>query len=86
MHRRFSSLVRNSASGSSAIAEEASINDDNESKFSKTTAVANENVSPPALKVKRVDYYYSRWTRSYKYRVSRLLICAPECLLIIYSS
>ncbi|KAF9482979.1 P-loop containing nucleoside triphosphate hydrolase protein [Pholiota conissans] len=67
MHRRFSSLVRNSSAGpSSQLAEEVSIYDDNESKV---TAVAkDDNLPPPALKVKRVDYYYSWWTKSWKYR------------------
>ncbi|KAF8186777.1 hypothetical protein BJ912DRAFT_451923 [Pholiota molesta] len=67
MHRRFSSLVRNSSAGpSSQVAEEASIYDDNESKI---TAVAkDEHLPVPALKVKRVDYYYSWWTKSWKYR------------------
>jgi hypothetical protein len=68
MHRRFSSLVKNSSAGpSSQVAEEASIYDDNESKI---TAVAkDEHLPVPALKVKRVDYYYSWWTKSWKYRV-----------------
>ncbi|KAF8956224.1 P-loop containing nucleoside triphosphate hydrolase protein [Flammula alnicola] len=66
MHRRFSSLVKNSSSASSSRVEEKSIDDDNESKVS--TIVRDDNLPVPSLKVKRVDYYYSWWTKSWKYR------------------
>jgi len=29
-----------------------------------------ESTAPPSLKVKRVDHYYSRWSKAWKYRVS----------------
>lgn len=50
--------------------------DDTESKVSTTVAAptirGGEGTTlapPPSFKVKRVDYYYSWWTRSWKYRV-----------------
>ena len=64
MHRRFSTLVKNSASSSSSRFEEKGHNESNVS-----TIVRDEPLPVPSLKVKRVDYYYSRWTKSWKYRV-----------------
>jgi hypothetical protein len=46
--------------------DEKTIEDDNESKVS--TIVRDEPLPVPSLKVKRVDFYYSRWTKSWKYR------------------
>jgi len=40
------------------------------SKESTSTAVRDEPLPVPSLKVKRVDHYYSRWTKGWKYRVS----------------
>jgi len=67
MHRRLSTFVKNNASSSSHRFEEKGIDDDGESKVS--TIVRDEPLPVPSLKVKRVDYYYSRWTKSWKYRV-----------------
>lgn len=67
MHRRFSSLVNNRSSGPS---EDASVDGDAESKAS--TIVKDEELPAPALKVKRLDYYYSRWSKGWKYRVQIL--------------
>jgi len=67
MHRRFSTLVKNSASASSSRFEEKGADSDAESNVS--TIVRDEPLPIPSLKVKRVDYYYSRWTKSWKYRV-----------------
>ncbi|KAH9487460.1 ATPase family AAA domain-containing protein 3B [Psilocybe cubensis] len=66
MHRRFSSLVKNPPGGSSSRTNEITIEDDGESKVS--TIVREEPLPPVSLKVKRVDFYYSRWTKSWKYR------------------
>ncbi|CAA7269692.1 unnamed protein product [Cyclocybe aegerita] len=68
MHRRFSSLVKSAASSSSSspFSDEKAIDDDAQSNVS--TVVRDEALPVPSLKVKRVDYYYSRWTRSWKYR------------------
>lgn len=66
MHRRFSSFVKGSSSGKLESYQESEI-DDTESKAE--TVVRDEPLPSPSLKVKRVDYYYSRWTKSWKYRV-----------------
>ncbi|KAJ7271488.1 hypothetical protein C8J57DRAFT_285425 [Mycena rebaudengoi] len=60
MHRRFSSLVK-SPKGSAPFED-----DDNESKVS--TIVRDEPLPPASTKVKRVDYYYSRWSKGWKYK------------------
>ncbi|KAF7354269.1 AAA domain-containing protein [Mycena venus] len=63
MHRRFSSLVKSpKASGSSAF----EYDDDNESKVS--TIVRDEPLPPASTKIKRLDYYYSRWSKGWKYK------------------
>lgn len=68
MHRRFSTLVKSasSSSGTSPI-NEKTFDDDNDSKAS--TILRSEPLPVPSLKVKRVDNYYSRWSKSRKYRV-----------------
>ncbi|KAJ7775948.1 hypothetical protein DFH07DRAFT_911992 [Mycena maculata] len=63
MHRRFSSLVKSpKASGSSTFEYE----DDSESKVS--TVVRDEPLPPASSKIKRVDYFYSRWSKGWKYK------------------
>ncbi|KAJ6453758.1 hypothetical protein C8R45DRAFT_631011 [Mycena sanguinolenta] len=63
MHRRFSSLVKSpKASGSSA----AEFDDDAESKVS--TIVKEEPLPAASTKIKRLDYYYSRWSKGWKYK------------------
>ncbi|KAF7296934.1 AAA domain-containing protein [Mycena indigotica] len=65
MHRRFSSLVKPArASSSSATVDFA--DDDAESKIS--TIVRDDPLPPASSKVKRVDYYYSRWGKQWKYK------------------
>ncbi|KAK0481171.1 P-loop containing nucleoside triphosphate hydrolase protein [Armillaria luteobubalina] len=59
MHRRFSSLMK-ASEGSSRDME-------TESKVS-TIKEDEEPLTPPTLKIKRVDHYYSRWSKSWKYR------------------
>ncbi|KAK0457250.1 P-loop containing nucleoside triphosphate hydrolase protein [Desarmillaria tabescens] len=59
MHRRFSSLMK-ASEGSSRDME-------TESKVS-TIKEDDEPLTPPTLKIKRVDHYYSRWSKSWKYR------------------
>ena len=66
MHRRFSSLVKSPGSSSKTL--EKTIDNDNESTVS--TMIRGEPLPVPSLKVKRVDHYYSRWSKSWKYRVS----------------
>ncbi|KAL0571467.1 hypothetical protein V5O48_010503 [Marasmius crinis-equi] len=42
---------------------------DKEETGSENTTVAREEVlEPPSLKIKRVDHYYSRWSKEWKYR------------------
>ncbi|KAJ3560415.1 hypothetical protein NP233_g10853 [Leucocoprinus birnbaumii] len=53
--------------------DEPDVGNDTESKISTVapTVRGSENVAelaPPSLKIKRVDYYYSWWTRAWKYR------------------
>ncbi|KAJ7092995.1 P-loop containing nucleoside triphosphate hydrolase protein [Mycena belliarum] len=63
MHRRFSSLVKSpKASGSASFDYE----DDGESKVS--TIVRDEPLPPVSTQIKRVDYFYSRWSKGWKYR------------------
>ncbi|KAJ7464897.1 hypothetical protein B0H11DRAFT_1814831 [Mycena galericulata] len=65
MHRRFSSLVKSpKASGSSSPFYDD--NDDSESKVS--TIVRDEPLPPASSKIKRVDYFYSRWSKGWKYK------------------
>ncbi|RXW20918.1 hypothetical protein EST38_g4942 [Candolleomyces aberdarensis] len=71
MHRRLSTLMRSASSGpsSSRIVE----HDDNESTLTAVTAAhgkaeEKEALPIPSLKVKRVDNYYSRWSKAWKYR------------------
>ncbi|KAG7443460.1 P-loop containing nucleoside triphosphate hydrolase protein [Guyanagaster necrorhizus] len=47
--------------------EESSRDIETESKVS-TIKEDDERLTPPTLKVKRVDHYYSRWSKSWKYR------------------
>jgi len=68
MHRRLSSIV-NSKSPRFDVEDDGS---DNESKAS--TVVREELLPVPSLKVKRVDYYYSRWGKTWKYRVCNIII------------
>lgn len=68
MHRRISTFVKGS---SSSYRFEENKDDDSDNKSTASTVVREEGPLPvPSLKIKRVDYYYSRWTKSWKYRVS----------------
>ncbi|KAF7323754.1 AAA domain-containing protein [Mycena kentingensis (nom. inval.)] len=62
MHRRFSSLVK-TPRPSSSLSEQ---DDDAESKVS--TIVREDPLPLASTKIKRVDYYYSRWGKQWKYR------------------
>jgi hypothetical protein len=67
MHRRISTLVK-SASSSTYRAEEK-LEDDDARTIASTVVREEGPILVPSLKIKRVDYYYSRWTKSWKYRV-----------------
>ncbi|KAJ7048837.1 hypothetical protein C8F01DRAFT_1379376 [Mycena amicta] len=63
MHRRFSSLVKTPRGAGSSTVD---YDDDGESKVS--TIVRDEPLPPASNKVKRVDYYFSRWGKQWKYK------------------
>ena len=71
MMHRFSSLVKSPGSSSKTpfipfIAEE---NDDDRST---STIIHSEPLPAPTLKIKRVDSYFSRWSKTWTYRVKIL--------------
>ncbi|KAF5347625.1 hypothetical protein D9756_010669 [Leucocoprinus leucothites] len=78
MHRRLSTLMKSPGGGSSSSRmdslDEPDNGNDTESKISTVAPSTirggdnNTQLAAPSLKVKRVDYYYSWWTRSWKYR------------------
>jgi hypothetical protein len=78
MHRRISTLIKSS----SPRLESSDVGDDTESKISTATSTVrggeDARLAQPSFKVKRVEYYYSWWTRSWKYRVRVLNIAADR--------
>lgn len=54
----------------SVIESEKDLLGANSDAASVVTSTAQVTLSPPSLKVKRVDYYYSRWSRKWKYQNS----------------
>ncbi|KAJ2917536.1 hypothetical protein MD484_g2848, partial [Candolleomyces efflorescens] len=72
MHRRISTLMRSPSSGPSS----SRISEYDEDDQSTLTPVGGnpgkgeekETLPIPSLKVKRVDNYYSRWSKAWKYR------------------
>ena len=50
--------------------------DDEDDAESKLTVVPEVALPPPTLKYKRLDYYYSRWGKTWKYRVRFVLLVA----------
>ncbi|KAF9527921.1 P-loop containing nucleoside triphosphate hydrolase protein [Crepidotus variabilis] len=83
MHRRFSSLVKTSSSSSTSDRIDEKVEDD-DSASKTSTVVRDESVPVPSLKVKRVDYYCSRWTKTWKYRNTSAKI-AVETLPVLPS-
>jgi len=71
MHRRISTLVKSaSSSSSSPSSSRYEEKQDDDTRSTSSTVVRDEGPVPvPSLKIKRVDYYYSRWTKSWKYKV-----------------
>lgn len=57
-------MVKNSGKASGS----ADAYDDKDDE-SKASTVVREDLAPPSLKVKRVDHYYSKWYKGWKYRV-----------------
>jgi len=72
MHRRLSQAFRSTSGAgpsSSSSTLEKIVDDDDESKVSTICRDEPAIRLEPSYKVKRVDYYYSRWHKYYKYRV-----------------
>ena len=89
MHRRISTLVKSASSSSSSPSsyryEEKQ--DDDDTRSTSSTVVREEGPLPvPSLKIKRVDYYYSRWTKSWKYKVILLIFLGPTHLILLYQN
>ncbi|KAJ7148971.1 hypothetical protein C8R43DRAFT_1193626 [Mycena crocata] len=72
MHRRFSSLVKSpKASGSATPFEyDDAASESKASTIAESTSsiVRNEPLPPASSKIKRVDYFYSRWSKGWKYK------------------
>jgi hypothetical protein len=69
---RLSRIVKSASSSSAPDQGENPLMQSNESKTTITTAVGKEDAAViplPPLKVKRVDNYYSNWSKGWKYRV-----------------
>jgi len=64
MNRRFSSFVKSKNEPEPSITAGDAFDDDE----SKITMTADVPLAPPSLKVKRLDYYYSKWSKTWKYR------------------
>ncbi|KAJ3792852.1 P-loop containing nucleoside triphosphate hydrolase protein [Lentinula aff. detonsa] len=77
MHRRLSSIVKpsgkTSASGSGY---------DEKDTESTTSTVVYETATPPSLKIKRVDHYYSRWYKAWRYKNTSSAITVESVPLI----
>lgn len=59
--------------------------DDNKSEVTNVNA-APEKLDPPKLKVKRLDYYYSSWSKNWKYRVRPSRLLRKLVLMILRST
>jgi hypothetical protein len=46
---------------------------DDKSSIDDASTINEEALVTPSLKVKRVDHYYSKWSKSWKYRVTMAL-------------
>ncbi|KAF5368050.1 hypothetical protein D9758_004441 [Tetrapyrgos nigripes] len=60
MNRRFSSIIGKPGA--------SSVFDDKASTIDDASTIKEEALVPPSLKVKRVDHYYSKWSKGWKYR------------------
>ncbi|KAF5324114.1 hypothetical protein D9619_011112 [Psilocybe cf. subviscida] len=65
MHRRVSSLIKNAAPSAPPSSGALGFIDDDDTVTASTVV---REIPPPSLKVKRVDHYYSSWTKSWKYK------------------
>ncbi|KAE9402944.1 P-loop containing nucleoside triphosphate hydrolase protein [Gymnopus androsaceus JB14] len=71
MHRRFSSYPSASTSGY-----------DDKDSDSIASTIVHEAAVPPSLKVKRVDHYYSRWYKAWRYKNMSSLVTVESVPLI----
>ena len=70
-------MSRSASSSGAGSSTQPLYEDDNESKLTLTATAPGkteqqEALPIPSLKIKRVDNYYSRWSKGWKYRVSAL--------------
>ncbi|KAK1232480.1 hypothetical protein PQX77_004382 [Marasmius sp. AFHP31] len=79
MHRRFSFMM-NKRPSDGAGSPSSVMKDDGASE--KTAAVNEGVLEPPSLKINRVDHYYSRWSREWKYRNTSSKVTAESSHLI----
>ncbi|KAJ4467256.1 P-loop containing nucleoside triphosphate hydrolase protein [Lentinula aciculospora] len=75
MHRRISSIVKPSGKASSTGYDEKDTD-------STASTVVQEAATPPSLKIKRVDHYYSRWYKAWKYKNTSSVITVESVPLI----
>ena len=69
MQRRLSSLIKPSPSSTLPSTPENEKAEEGDDKSQTSTVVRDDPLPVPSLKIKRVDLYYSRWSKSWKYRV-----------------
>ncbi|KAJ3837895.1 P-loop containing nucleoside triphosphate hydrolase protein [Lentinula raphanica] len=77
MHRRFSSMVKPSGKASTS-----GLGYDEKDNESTASTVVHEAATPPSLKIKRVDHYYSRWYKSWRYKNTSSTITVESVPLI----
>ncbi|THU96035.1 P-loop containing nucleoside triphosphate hydrolase protein [Dendrothele bispora CBS 962.96] len=80
MHRRFSLMNGKSTRASGSLNN--AFDDDKGSDSASTLNAQDGVLTAPSLKIKRVDHYYSKWSKSWKYRntSSRTLVETPPIL------
>ncbi|KAH7871023.1 P-loop containing nucleoside triphosphate hydrolase protein [Lentinula edodes] len=76
MHRRISSFAKSSGKVPS------SAHTDEKDTDSTASTIVHEAVAPPSLKIKRVDHYYSRWYKAWRYRNTSSTITVESVPLI----
>ncbi|KAJ6534955.1 P-loop containing nucleoside triphosphate hydrolase protein [Mycena capillaripes] len=64
MHRRFSSFIKSPSTPSTS--RTGTINDVDDAESKGSTIGKDEPLPPASLKIKRVDYFYSQWSKSWK--------------------
>jgi hypothetical protein len=72
MNRRFSTFIKSSGSKEQSSEDTSNFALDEDAE-SKVTLNADVPLPPPVLKYKRLDHYYSKWGKTWKYRVCHVL-------------